>query len=67
MYHHFLGFKFLVRNEEKNEIPCQGTRKIQGKFKKFVRLHFYQFYPKSEEKRRTNISKKTSIFLRHNF
>ena len=28
--HHFLGFKFLVRNEEKNEIPCQGTRKIQG-------------------------------------
>ena len=44
MYHHFLGFKFLVRNEEKNEIPCQGTRKIQGKFKKFVRLHFYQFY-----------------------
>ena len=29
-YHHFLGFKFLVRNEEKNEIPCRGTRKIQG-------------------------------------
>ena len=28
----FLGFKFLVRNKEKNEIPCQGMRKIQGIF-----------------------------------
>ena len=26
----FLGFWFLVRNEEKNEIPCRGTRKIRG-------------------------------------
>ena len=26
----FLGFKFLVRNEEKKEIPCRGTRKIRG-------------------------------------
>ena len=26
----FLGFRFLVRNEEKNDIPCQGTRKIRG-------------------------------------
>ena len=28
----FLGLKFLVRNEEKDEIPCQGMRKIQGIF-----------------------------------
>ena len=26
----FLGFFFLARNEEKNEIPCRGTRKIRG-------------------------------------
>ena len=28
----FLGLKFLVRNKEKDEIPCQGMRKIQGIF-----------------------------------
>ena len=51
-----------------------GTRKKmkflveeQGKFKEFLSLHFHEIYPKSKEKRRTNISKKTSIFLRHNF
>ena len=38
-----------------------------GKFKKFVRLHFYQFYPKSEEKRRTNISKKDLHILETQF
>ena len=30
--HIFLGFKFLVRNKEKNGIPHEETRKIRGIF-----------------------------------
>ena len=49
----FLGFWFLVRNEEKNEIPCQGTRKIRGFFylkrapnlSKKVHKKFAKFFP----------------------
>ena len=39
----------------------------QGKFKEFLSLHFYQIYPKSEEKGEQIFPKKPSIFLRHNF
>ena len=39
----------------------------QGKFKEYLSLHFYQIYPKSEEKREQIFPKKLSIFLRHNF
>ena len=39
----------------------------QGKFKEFLSLHFHQIYPKGEEKRRTNISKKTLYILETQF
>ena len=51
----FLGFKFLVRNEEKNEIPCQGTRNIRGIF---WPTYLPNLSPKSEQKWCTNFSKK---------
>ena len=41
----FLGFKFLVRNEEKKKFLVEE----QGKFEEFLGLHFYLIYPKSEQ------------------
>ena len=67
-YRIFLGFKFLVRNKEKNEIPCQGMRKKmkflvkeQGKFEEFSDLYFYPIYQNSEQNRCKIFSKKTFI------
>ena len=60
MYHHFLGFKFLVRNEEKNEIPCQGTRKIRGIF---WPTYLPNLSPKSEQKMVHKFFKKTLKIL----
>ena len=41
--------------------------KEQGKSEEFPGLYFYLIYPKNEQNRCTNFSKKIFIFLEHNF
>ena len=59
----FLGFKFLVRNEEKKKFLVEE----QGKFEEFLGLHFYLIYPKSEQTGAPIFPKKNSILLGNNF
>ena len=54
----FLGFKFLVRNEEKKKFLVEE----QGKFEEFLGLHFYLIYPKSEQTGAPIFPKKKTLY-----
>ena len=59
----FLGFKFLVRNEEKKKFLVEE----QGKFEEFLGLHFYLIYPKSEQTGAPIFPKKKLYIVRKQF
>ena len=60
----FLGFKFLVRSHEKNDLLCRGSRKIRG----ISWPIFLSNLSKKWTKKGAQIfPKKIFIFLEHNF